>query len=193
MPRKRKATAATLPVDTTAASGVAIRTASDQLPLHSPLGASSAEVWKIHPVLPLAASSRGRVQCLRSGRVLKQRNDKDGYRIVDYGSRGGRRTVRVARVVCAAWIGFVCEEEVDHQNRRREDNTPDNLRYLSFSANRRNLAGARKHSATQVRCVRQRKNGRYQAYRTQDGKFIGLGCFDTAAQAQLVAEEYYGA
>ena len=45
MARKPKAPAATPPVATTAASGVVVRTASDQLPLHSPLGASSAERW----------------------------------------------------------------------------------------------------------------------------------------------------
>ena len=45
MPRKPKASAAIPPVATTAASEAVVRTASDQLPLHSPLGASSAERW----------------------------------------------------------------------------------------------------------------------------------------------------
>ena len=42
MPRKSRASAETPPVASTA---VSIKPAADQLPLHSPLGASSAERW----------------------------------------------------------------------------------------------------------------------------------------------------
>ena len=45
MARKPKVSAVTPPAAITAASGAVVRTASDQLPLHSPLGASSAERW----------------------------------------------------------------------------------------------------------------------------------------------------
>src|ERR1700681_721640 len=118
---------------------------------HSPLGASSAEQWKMHPTLPLAASSLGRVKYIYGrASVCKPRPDKDGYHIITYGPRGKQRTVRVHRIVCAAWEGYESDLEVDHGDRDRKNNKPGNLKYTSIPENRQNTS-VRKDSSTGVK------------------------------------------
>src|SRR6202142_1835353 len=56
MPRKTKPSAETPPVASTA---VSIKPAADQLPLHSPLGASSAERWMACPGSTALVASLG--------------------------------------------------------------------------------------------------------------------------------------
>ena len=155
-------------------------------PEHSPLGASGAER---HPTLPIMADRDGRVYNL-AGRILKPRADKDGYLLVDCGPRGGRKTVRVHRVVMATFHGED-PREVDHKDRNRAHCAEHNLRYLSISANRRNI-GVRYDSGSQIRNVRWRKDRQvWQAYCRKDGAFKSLGHFDTQEEASGAARPHY--
>lgn len=159
-------------------------------PAHSHLGASGAErQFRQHPTLPVLACACGDIFNANTGKRIKHRADKDGYRIFDIGSRVDKKTVRVHRVVKAAFDGE-SDMEVDHEDRDRANNAYLNLIYKTISANRRNI-GVRRHSTSGIRNVRQR-NGRWQAYRTVDGKFKSLGQFDTAEEAKRAAEIHYG-
>lgn len=155
-------------------------------PAHSPKGASSA--W--HPKYPyLNVRSNGDIFSYLSCRVLKPRPDKDGYMLVTFGPRPRQVTAKVHRLVLEAFVGF-SKEECDHKDRNRANNAFDNLQYTSVAKNRRNV-GVRRHSRSQIRNVRQLRNGRWQAYCTQGGRYKSLGCFATAEEASHVAETRY--
>lgn len=170
---------------------------TDQLPEHSPLGASSADpscypygcLWTPHPSLPLWACMCGAIRNRR--KVLKPRPDKDGYMICTFGPRTDPKTVKVHRVVLACFAGED-DREVDHIDRDRSNNWRFNLRYLTTAQNHRNV-GPRRHSRSQIRNVRWREDkNKWQAYCTVAGRFKSLGHFDNADDAQRTAEAHYG-
>lgn len=163
---------------------------ADALPAHSHLGGSSAERWFRHPEFSLEISLDGRVRYLM-GKELKARTDKDGYMLVDFGPRGGRKTARVHRLVAACFFGKD-DREVDHSDRCRSNNGPFNLGYSSVSANRRNV-GVRRHSKSGVRNVRWvEKTQNWQAYCRREGKFTHLAMCASLEEARQVAEAHYG-
>ena len=73
-------------------------------------------------------------------------------------------------------------DEVDHINRDRLDNRFSNLRKVEKAANLRNK-GVYRNSALGITGVSQR-GSRYRAYINRDGRRVGLGTFDTLAEAK---------
>jgi len=143
-----------------------------------------------HPSIPgLSATRDGRV--FRNGRQLKDRPDKDGYRIFSFWMGSGYLTLRVHRVVLACFRGE-SNLESDHKDRNRAHNALRNLQYRDVPANRRNV-GVRYDSSSGIRNVRYRPSRRkWQAYCRDAGRFKSLGHFQTAREAKQVAETRYG-
>lgn len=83
--------------------------------------------------------NRNGVIRLLKGRVFRPSLDGEGYRQVGLFKRGVETKVRVHRLVAEA---FILNDRglplVDHRDRNRNNNTINNLRWASFSDNRRN-------------------------------------------------------
>lgn len=93
------------------------------------------EEWRVSPSHPdYEISSYGRVisNKSRQSRLMKPYTDKLGYVRLNLDGRAQS----VHRLVAEAWHGPCPEgKEVDHINRVRNDNRPENLRYLTRQEN----------------------------------------------------------
>lgn len=87
------------------------------------------------------------------------------------------------------------DKQVDHIDRNKFNNQRPNLRSASNGQNRANSRCAQS-SLTGLKGIKKRKNGRFGAIITVDGKKIWLGTFDTKEEAHEVyvtaAKTYFG-
>ena len=85
-----------------------------------------------------------------------------------------------------AWYlhyGKLPEQEIDHINNKKHDNSIKNLRDVSHSLNQHNRVKANKNSHTGILGVTKDTAG-YRARITLNNKTISLGNFKTAEEAQ---------
>lgn len=82
-------------------------------------------------------SNLGRVRNDKTGRILKQKTEKDGYFEVNLYRETQRKTFRVHRLVALAFIPQLDKNrnEVDHIDFDRKNNRVDNLRWLTTQEN----------------------------------------------------------
>lgn len=103
----------------------------------------AAEEWRRIPTAPdWSVSSLGRVRRETpaprtwSGRILKQKREKQGYLVVHVRANGVPGTRRVHQLVAEAFLGPRPEGyETCHYNGDRSDNRVENLRYDSPKGN----------------------------------------------------------
>lgn len=104
------------------------------------------------------------------------------------------KPVRIHRIVFALTHGYL-PKYIDHIDRDKTNNAPDNLRACTQQENTRNC-GLRKHSTTGVKGVGRNASGTYYAYvNTASGRKRGKAtrCLETARQDRKDLEEkYYG-
>lgn len=94
------------------------------------------------------------------------------------------------RVVFAMANGFdPGKKEIDHRDRNRGNNSPQNLRLATSSQNTVNLGGPRRDNTHGGRGVSRRADtGKWQACVCLNRKRIYLGVYENKAQAQIVAD-----
>lgn len=110
---------------------------------------SMQEVWKdvVGYEGYYKVSNRGRVmtvarefiksndrKCIVKERILAQ-GDIRGYKSVDLKVNGGRKTMRVHRIVAMAFIGKPYKEMVNHIDGNKTNNTVENLEWATRSEN----------------------------------------------------------
>ncbi|WP_025120644.1 MULTISPECIES: NUMOD4 domain-containing protein [unclassified Serratia (in: enterobacteria)] len=123
------------------------------------------------------------------GKTLKPRKDADGYLITDLWKAGKKTTVKIHRLVAAAFTPGA-GPEVDHINGQRDDNRALNLRWASVSQNRANSHTRKnKSGVVGVRYCEGRKNP-WQAYGRVNGKFKSLGLFPTKQLAEAARQKH---
>ena len=140
-----------------------------------------AVIWRKVPDLPgYFASSEGSIKG-PSNRVLSLKKCKSGYMYFGVSDgKGGSKNKSVARSVCSAFnglspVGF----DADHINRIRDDNRPDNLRWVSRSENLKNrrcaLGEDHHNSKATESMVRQiRDASHYRGFDRDFGKRVGI-------------------
>lgn len=81
-------------------------------------------------------SDRGRIKSLITGKILKQKKDKYGYMVVRLYKEGVGKSHTVHRLVMQSFK-YDCPSgfEVDHRDFNPENNSIENLRYLTKSEN----------------------------------------------------------
>jgi len=123
--------------------------------------------WKRH-----AVSSLGQVKIRATGRILKQRLDRDGYPIITLSEGGDQRVIAVHILVCSAFHGrrpLGCE--VAHNDGDKLNNAASNLRWatprennadriLHGTSNTGERQGLAKLTAEAVIAIRQRCKNR---------------------------------
>ena len=89
------------------------------------------EVWKDIAEFPgYQVSDLGRVRNVNM-EILKDKIDKDGYRIMRF-YKGNQYSRRISRIVLLSFIGFNADKlEADHINRIRDDDRLINLRWVN--------------------------------------------------------------
>jgi hypothetical protein len=111
---------------------------------------------------------------------------KDGYLLV----RVAGLLIPAHLIVFALTAGRWPENEIDHQDRDRSNNKPDNLREATRPQNMANMA-AHRDSKTGARGVTEHKPGVYRARIRHAGRIVDLGLFrdiDAASRAYRTAE-----
>lgn len=109
------------------------------------------EEWRPIPSFPIyEASSWGGIRSKH--RVLKQRLDAKGYRVVDVARGGVFFTRRVHWLVCEAFHGPkpAWAALAAHRNGRKTSNRPENLRWSTYQGNSDDQIehGTRRHGET---------------------------------------------
>ena len=103
------------------------------------------ETWKIiaETFDCYSVSSHGRIRRNDSGKILKMRNTRDGYLLVNLSCHGLQFTKQVHRLVAEAFLGMPCDNSVvNHKDEDKENNHVDNLEWCTVEYN--NNYGTRK-------------------------------------------------
>lgn len=87
-------------------------------------------------------SSYGNIWSKNRNRMLKTINDKYGYKVINLYNSGKLKSLKVHRLVGKAFIQNPDEKPcIDHINGIIFDNIVSNLRWCTYSENRRNING----------------------------------------------------
>ena len=82
-------------------------------------------------------SNLGNIKSLRSGKLLKQASNKDGYKLVCLAKDGKSRTFNVHRLVAMAFLPNPENlPEVNHKDETHDNNCVENLEWCSRTYNR---------------------------------------------------------
>jgi len=145
-------------------------------------------IWKPIPNYPnYMVSNYGEVKSLNFGRsgkegLLKPSPNRDGYLYVALCKNGKSRTSYIHVLVAVAFLGHVpCGmlRVVDHKNRVRTDNRPENLRIITQQRNADKVGGNAKCKSVGVTIGGKKYDARI---RFGDRK-VGLGRFNTEKEA----------
>jgi len=94
------------------------------------------EIWKKIGDYNYEASDYGQIRNIKTGRILKQRICKDGYKYVDIQINKDGKTFKTHRLIVEAFYGLRDKRwQVDHINRIRTDNRLKNLRWVTIVDN----------------------------------------------------------
>jgi hypothetical protein len=117
---------------------------------------------------------------LKKEKILRQCNDKNGYKLVNLLKNGTSKTCKVHFLVCQAYLTEKLSEfyVIDHINNIKGDNRVSNLQYISFREN------VSKDSNNKYNFLGVYKNGKkFSAKIVIDGVRKYLGTFNTPKEA----------
>ncbi len=78
----------------------------------------------------------GNVVNTKTGRILKQNPDKDGYATVKLCNNGKERKFKIHRLIALYYLEKIEGKDfVDHINRNKKDNSIENLRWVNKKEN----------------------------------------------------------
>lgn len=145
------------------------------------------EIW-----LPIAGfpkyqiSNIGRVKNVSTNKVRKHSFDKDGYPRLNLMIEGNiQKNVHVHKLVCKSFIGEKPDNHiVNHKNGIKDDNTADNLEWVSYRENSCHFMKGKF-----LRYVSQHGK-KYRAQLRLNSKILNLGVYNTELEAHNRAVEY---
>jgi hypothetical protein len=127
--------------------------------------------------------------------VLKAQVHKNGYRAVGIGPGDGTwKLLKVGRLVLEAFRGPSAGREMEHRNRKRDDDRLTNLRWATRLENLLNSSKVLESSSGGVRGVTKHSNG-WLAYADigklkKGGKRMYLGVHSTIAAASAAVSSF---
>ena len=144
-----------------------------------------------------AVSSFGRVKNVRTGIILKARNDKDGYLRVNLYEDAIRKTHQVHRLVANALIDNPDDKLcVDHIDNNRTNNYISNLRFATNKENSQNRKLSSRNTSKVKGISFNKKAKKWHAQIMIDGISIHIGLFANLEDAKLArvnrANEAFG-
>ncbi len=128
-------------------------------------------------------SSHGRIRNVKSGRILKQAQDSNGYMRISLSFDNKSRMMSIHRLVAINFLDNIDDKScVDHKDNDKSNNSVDNLRFATYSENNMNRI---KQSKNKYKGIVKRGN-RWRSRITHDGKDMWLGTYDTEQEAAIV-------
>lgn len=145
---------------------------------------------KVIPIVPTEdyyASEDGDIYSMRSGKFIKQKNGKSGYKTFNVHRGSLNMTVRSNRAVASAWIGELDgSKEVDHIDGDKANNCVSNLRIVTRAENQRGFQSKRSDTSSRYRGVSlHKKSGRWGARIKFGTMRIRCGLHGTEEEAAL--------
>ena len=142
-------------------------------------------------------SNFGNIKNYKTDKIMKQRNDKDGYKLISLYKNDKQKCLRVHRLVVIAFIDNPYNKAfVDHIDNNPANNMVKNLRWCSQNENEYNK-GKLKNNTSGFRGVHfDKKSNKYISRIMINGKRTRLGVFETADEASKkfkeVAKVFHG-
>lgn len=128
-------------------------------------------------------SNLGNIKSLRSGKLLKQANNREGYKLVSLTKNGKSKAFSVHRLVALAFIPNPENlPEINHKDETHDNNCADNLEWctrkynLNYGTYRERMSKTQKEAGTHNKSV--------SAY-DKDGKFVKSYDSITKAEKEL--------
>ena len=158
----------------------------------------NVEVWRsIENYDNYAVSTFGRVKNVKTGKILKARNDKYGYLRVNLYEYRVMKTHRIHKLVANAFIDNPNDKEcVDHIDNNRTNNHISNLRFATANENQHNRK-LNSNNTSGIKGINWHKaNKKWRAQIRIDGIKIHIGLFDNLEDAKTArvnrANEAFG-
>ena len=145
-------------------------------------------------------SNFGNVKNVKTNKILKPGNDKNGYKLINLCKNGKVKTFTVHRLVAIAFLENPDNKQmIDHIDENKSNNNVKNLRWAT---NQENLAnrGKQKNNTSGFKGVCFNKpTNKYQSKISINGKIKHLGYYETAeeasrayeAKAKVIHKEFY--
>ena len=124
---------------------------------------------------------------VKTGRVLKARNDKYGYlRLNLYDENAIMKTYKVHRLVANAFINNPNDKEcVDHKNNDKKNNHISNLRFATYSENQQNSKLSSRNTSNVKGISFNKRAKKWHAQIMIDGIKIHIGLFANLEDAKI--------
>lgn len=85
----------------------------------------------------------------------------------------------------------LCEDQfIDHIDRNRQNNNPNNLRVVTKSENNRNITKRKNTSSKYIGVAFHSRDGKFQAYIAVNKKSKHIGYYDSESEAALAYNNY---
>ncbi len=127
-------------------------------------------------------SNFGNVRNTKTGRILKPSLNTKGYKMIKLHRDGISTSADIHRLVGIAFIenpnGKMC---IDHIDNNKTNNSLENLRWVSYSENNRNISKQKNASSKYLGVSKKRK--KFQARISIDGKQVNIGLFKDEIEA----------
>lgn len=145
---------------------------------------SKMEIWKEITYAPNYEISNLGVVRRKDGYVMKCRDDCRGYLEIKLTTDDGIVRKKLHQILADHFIPNPNNyTEIDHLDRKRFNNSLENLRWVSRSINNHNREITGEIPYRGVRMVKNNNTNPYRAEIQHNGKRFHLGCFDTAEKA----------
>ena len=144
-----------------------------------------------------AISTFGRVKNVKTGKILKARNDKYGYLRVNLYEYRVMKTHRIHKLVANAFIDNPNNKQcVDHKNNDKTNNHINNLRFATYKENNQNSKLSIKNTSGAKGISWNKKVKKWRAHIKIDGISIHIGYYDNIEDAKTArvnkANEAFG-
>ncbi len=134
-------------------------------------------------------SSHGNVENGYTGKLIRPWISSKGYYYVGLCKNGKKRSVSVHKLVANAFVdnpdNKLC---VDHIDNNRLNNNESNLRFATYTENGINKKKQSNNTSGIVGVCFDKSRNKWMAHYTLNGKFKGLGRYDTLEEAKLARQ-----
>ena len=146
----------------------------------------NVEVWRsIDGYDNYAVSSFGRVKNVKTGKILKARNDKYGYLRVNLYEYRVMKTHKIHKLVANAFIDNPNNKQcVDHIDNNKANNHISNLRFATYKENNQNSSISTRNTSGCKGISWNKKAKKWNAKIKIDGINIHIGYYDNLEDAK---------